>query len=92
MSDYDNPNVTRDEIIKSAQGAARFDPTKVDVTDAKQAAFITNSIALRVLDALRVPLEIGDGEETRTNSIHGIIRDAVGKAVGDLATARVDLL
>lgn len=57
--DYANPHTTRDEVIRSALGrsAITFDPKKADMTDARQAAFITNSIALRVLNVALVSFD-----------------------------------
>lgn len=71
-------------------GPEDFKP--LELANEEHRKFIVNAVALRVLDYLRVPLSLEDGEnEDRLNAVHALIHDAATSSLSGLAQMRVNL-
>lgn len=67
------------------------DFTPLNLADEEHRKFIANAVALRVLDYLREPLALEDGEGDRVNAVHALIHDAVTSSLGGMAQLRVNI-
>lgn len=70
-------------------GPEDFVPLSLDNEEHRK--FVVNAVALRVLEYLREPLALEDGESNRVNAVHTLIHDAVSDSLRNMAQLRVNL-